>query len=158
MNIAVTYLIVEKKVLLLYKDMRGYYVAPGGKVEDHETMVDTAKREFLEETGLDIEPSLAAISIITTKDEADVVLNEYTMFTFYAKSYNGELIAKAEEGTNDWHDVDEVFTLPMFDGDALLLQRLLAKIAETQVVGAIDYAYFSYDLDYTKLLSSHITI
>jgi len=158
MNIAVTYLIVENKVLLLYKEMRGYHVAPGGKVEEHETMLDTAKREFLEETGLEIMPTLAAISTITTRDEADVTLNEYTMFTFYATTYTGTLIEKVEEGDNMWHTVDDVFTLPMFSGDKLLLQRLLAKISEQRVLGAIDYAYFSYDLEYTKLLSSHITI
>jgi 8-oxo-dGTP diphosphatase len=158
MNIAVTYLIVENKILLLYKEIRGYHVAPGGKVEAHETMIDTAKREFLEETGLEIEPSLAAISTIMTRDEADVVVSEYTMFTFYANEYTGTLIRTVVEGTNMWHPIDDVFTLPMFSGDQLLLQRLLAKIAERTHVDVIDYAYFSYDLAYKKLLASHITI
>jgi len=158
MNIAVTYLIVENKILLLYKEMRGYHVAPGGKVEEHETMIDTAKREFLEETGLEVIPRLGAISTITTKDEADVTLTEYTMFTFYALDYSGNLMRTVEEGTNMWHDVNDIFKLPMFSGDALLLQRLLAKIEKNEIIEALDYAYFSYDLTYTKLLSSHITI
>jgi len=158
MNIAVTYLIVENKILLLYKEIRGYHVAPGGKVEAHETMIDTAKREFLEETGLEIEPSLAAISTIMTRDEADVVVSEYTMFTFYAFEYSGVLTRTVAEGTNMWHSVEHIFNLPMFSGDQLLLQRLLAKLAQRDRIDVIDYAYFSYDLTYKKLLASHITI
>ncbi|PAK45827.1 NUDIX hydrolase, partial [Bacillus licheniformis] len=40
------------KVLLLQKPRRGWWVAPGGKMESGETVRDAVIREYREETGL----------------------------------------------------------------------------------------------------------
>lgn len=158
MNIAVTYLIEDDKVLLLYKEVRGYHVAPGGKIEENETIITAAKREFLEETGLEIEPNLASISTITTKDKADITQSIYTMFTFFATSHQGTLLKETREGKNAWHFFSEISHLPMFAGDKILLERCLAKMNDNIEQVTIDYAYFCYDTQYKKLLSYDITI
>lgn len=53
--------VVERdgKVLLAlraHEPRRGYWDLPGGFVEEGETPVDALRREFLEETGLEVEP------------------------------------------------------------------------------------------------------
>lgn len=40
------------EVLLLKKPRRGWYVAPGGKIESGESIFEAASREYFEETGL----------------------------------------------------------------------------------------------------------
>lgn len=156
MNIAVTFLIQSGQVLLLYKEMRGYHVAPGGKVEEDETLQAAAKREFLEETNLVIEPKLAAISTITTKDEQNITKSFYTLFTFYATEATGTLLEKSREGVNTWRALTAIEDLPMFAGDKMLLQRLLGKLSADDM--RLDYACFCYDTSYKKLLSFDLTI
>ena len=45
-------LLKENKVLLLQKPRRGWWVAPGGKMERGESVKDACIREFREETGI----------------------------------------------------------------------------------------------------------
>ena len=40
----------DGEVLLMQKPRRGWYVAPGGKMESGESIMDAAIREFQEET------------------------------------------------------------------------------------------------------------
>ncbi len=40
----------DGKVLLMQKPRRGWYVAPGGKMESGESIIEAAIREFQEET------------------------------------------------------------------------------------------------------------
>ena len=52
---ASVYIIEKDKVLLLYHRKLGKWLQPGGHVEENETPPECAKREALEETGLEIE-------------------------------------------------------------------------------------------------------
>lgn len=45
-------LLKDNKVLLLQKPKRGWWVAPGGKMEPGESVRDSCIREFREETGI----------------------------------------------------------------------------------------------------------
>lgn len=45
-------LIKDEKVLLLQKPRRGWWVAPGGKMESGESIKEAVIREFREETGI----------------------------------------------------------------------------------------------------------
>lgn len=47
--------LIENEKILLLKQWEGYDF-PGGGMEKHETIIDCLKREFWEETGLDVEP------------------------------------------------------------------------------------------------------
>ena len=157
MNIAVTFLIQEGKILLLYKTIRGYYVAPGGKIEPDETTLEAAKREFHEETGLTIEPILASISTVSTRDETNALQSLYTMFTFIATEYQGVLVEESKEGRNHWYQLADIENLPMFQGDKILLNNMLERLAQMDEVTScswpLEYASFCYDTEYKELKS-----
>ncbi|WP_456277713.1 NUDIX hydrolase [Bacillus sp. AK128] len=105
------------QILLLQKPSRGWYVAPGGKMEQGESVRDTVTREFREETGVFIKnPTLKGVFTITIQDHGQIV-SEWMMFTFLATDYDGENVAESEEGTVSWHDLEQVSSLPMAPGD-----------------------------------------
>ena len=53
--VASVYLIDNQKILLIYHHKLQKWLPPGGHVEANETPVEAARREVLEETGLEIE-------------------------------------------------------------------------------------------------------
>ncbi|GAB4190583.1 MAG: hypothetical protein Tsb0015_11940 [Simkaniaceae bacterium] len=52
---ATAYILHQEQVLLLFHPKLGKWLPPGGHVEENETPAEAAKREVLEETGLEIE-------------------------------------------------------------------------------------------------------
>ncbi|MFS0559774.1 8-oxo-dGTP diphosphatase [Terribacillus sp. 179-K 1B1 HS] len=110
-------LAVDDKVLLLKKPSKGWYSAPGGKMELGESVKETAVREFWEETGLTVhEPELrGTFTFVIKKDEK--VVHEWMMFTFFAEEYTGELLEESQEGKLEWIDIKDIKDLPMAEGD-----------------------------------------
>ncbi|KHE73080.1 NUDIX domain-containing protein, partial [Halobacillus sp. BBL2006] len=83
---------VNDQVLMLKKPRRGWYVAPGGKMESGENIKDSAIREFEEETGLLIEKPELRGSFTFVMREEQQTKEEWMMFTFYSTSYSGDLL------------------------------------------------------------------
>ncbi|GEN54373.1 8-oxo-dGTP diphosphatase [Halobacillus faecis] len=140
---------VNDSVLMLKKPRRGWYVAPGGKMEAGENIKDSVVREFKEETGLSIENPELRGSFTFVMREEEKTAQEWMMFTFYSTSYSGTLLDESEEGELEWVPVDEVLQKPMAEGDRRIFKHILSS--EEQVYGTFvyttDFRLIDQDLD-----------
>lgn len=137
-------LLQDDKVLLLQKPRRGWWVAPGGKMEQGESVRDACIREFREETGIYLRnPNIKGIFTFIMKN-GDKVISEWMMFTFFATAFDGKNFTQSEEGTLSWQPINKIKELPMAEGDYHILEYMIHG------KGMI-YGTFTYSEDY-KLL------
>jgi 8-oxo-dGTP diphosphatase len=138
-------LVKNDEVLLLKKPRRGWWVAPGGKMEPGESVRDACIREFREETGIYLKnPQIKGIFTFIMK-EGDQVLSEWMMFTFLATESDGVNVSASEEGELSWHPFSEIKNLPMAEGDYHILEYMIHG-------KGIIYGTFTYTPDF-RLLS-----
>ena len=118
-------LLKDGKVLLLQKPRRGWWVAPGGKMEQGESIREACIREYREETGIYLKnPSLKGVFTILIKEDNRIV-SEWMMFTFFANEYEGSNVSSSEEGMLQWHSVEKIHELPMAPGDYHILDYVI---------------------------------
>ncbi|QOY36951.1 8-oxo-dGTP diphosphatase [Anaerobacillus isosaccharinicus] len=139
----------DRQVLLLQKPSRGWWVAPGGKMESGESIKEAVTREYREETGLEIQnPEIKGVFTIVIKDGAKV-LNEWMMFTFLATEISGEMLAVSPEGKLKWQQQEDVKNLPMAPGDVFIFNHILHS--NETIYGTFyyteDFELLSYQLD-----------
>ncbi|MDT8858726.1 8-oxo-dGTP diphosphatase [Alkalihalobacillus sp. MEB130] len=140
-----------EQALLLQKPSRGWWVAPGGKMEFGETIKESAEREFREETGLHVEGAkLRAVFTIVVL-ENDQPVNEWMMFTFHATSYKGTMFAQSPEGKLEWKNIKDVSGLPMAEGDKYMFDHILND------KDGVLHGTFYYTKDF-QLVSSRLTL
>ncbi|MGP4061323.1 8-oxo-dGTP diphosphatase [Halobacillus sp. H74] len=143
---------VNEHVLMLKKPRRGWYVAPGGKMEPGENIKDSVSREFKEETGLSIQNPELKGSFTFIMREEEQTAQEWMMFTFYSTAYSGELLEVSDEGELEWVPVDEVLKKPMAEGDREIFKHILSS--DEQVYGTFvyttDFRLIDQDLDPTR--------
>lgn len=134
----------EDKVLLLQKPRRNWWVAPGGKMEQGESIRDAVIREYREETGIYLRNAdVKGIFTFIIKD-GDKIVSEWMMFTFFATEADGVNLTECEEGILEWHDLDEIKNLPMAEGDRHILEYMVHG------KGTI-YGTFTYTPDFQLL-------
>lgn len=134
-------LVKDNKILLLQKPRRGWWVAPGGKMEPGESVRDSCIREFREETGIYLKnPSIKGIFTFIIKD-GDQVLSEWMMFTFFANDADGISLEESDEGKLSWHEFDHLKNLEMAEGDYHILDYMVHG-------QGIIYGTFTYTPDY----------
>lgn len=134
----------QDTLLMLQKPRRGWWVAPGGKVEQGESLTEAVTREVLEETGLTVsQPELRGVFTILLEEQGQIV-NHWMLFTFYTESFTGTLLTHTDEGILQWAPLQEISTRPMAEGDRQFLPRILN---EKQVC----IAKFRYTPDYDLL-------
>ncbi|TGB03735.1 NUDIX hydrolase [Halobacillus salinus] len=117
-------------VLMQKRSDNGQWGFPGGFMELGESLEDTAKREVLEETGIEMQ-ELELFGIYSgpeydktfpNGDEAALVL-----VSFICKRYKGELVESNEESVqNAFFPLDEL-PVPIFDDHEMLVKDLLSK-------------------------------
>jgi 8-oxo-dGTP diphosphatase len=134
-------LIRDKQVLMLKKPRRGWWVAPGGKMEPGESVRDSCIREYREETGIYLKnPQLKGIFTFIMK-ENDQVLSEWMMFTFFATDSDGMQVDESEEGKLEWQPLDQLKNLPMAAGDYHIIDYMIHG-------NGIIYGTFTYTKDF----------
>ncbi|WP_078543951.1 NUDIX hydrolase [Litchfieldia alkalitelluris] len=142
-------LLKDNRVLLLQKPRRGWWVAPGGKMEQGESVRDSCIREYREETGIYLKnPNVKGIFTISIKD-GDQIVSEWMMFTFLATDFTGENVDESDEGIIGWHPIDEVSQLPMAPGDYHIIDYMIqgSGIIYGQFTYTPDFELLSYRLD-----------
>jgi 8-oxo-dGTP diphosphatase len=103
------------KVLLVNRpDKLGFpgYIAPGGKVDFPESIVNGAIREVKEETGL-IVKEIIYKGLEEFCDPKTGV--RYMVFNYLATSFEGKLLENPPEGELTWVEMKEALNLPMQD-------------------------------------------
>lgn len=134
----------DGQVLLLKKPRRGWYVAPGGKIESGESIIEAAVREFQEETNVTPKNAhLKGVYTIIVKEDHQVI-DEWMLFTFLAHGVEGVPMKENREGTLDWYPIEDLHHLPMAEGDRKNL--LFAVLNE-----GIQYGTCVYTKDYELL-------
>jgi len=108
-------ILIEKNKILLSKQFDGYDF-PGGGSEIHETITDTLKREFWEETGIRIKP--VKIVRVGTSFHYSKIRQQYwncPFFYFLVKKIGGKLSAsnfdeheKKYASLAEWIDVKKI--------------------------------------------------
>ena len=129
--------IKDGKVLLLQKPRRGWFVAPGGKMELGESIYESAIREFQEETNLTPKNvHLKGVYTMVIKN-GDTVVNEWMLYTFVAHDVEGTPFVETREGILGWHEIDRLNELPMAEGDRPNL--LFAALNKGMQYGTFEY-------------------
>lgn len=138
----------DGKVLLLQKPRRGWFVAPGGKMESGESIYEAAIREFKEETNVTPHAvHLKGVFTMVIKNE-DRIIDEWMLYTFVATDVEGTPFEETREGKLGWYDIEQLTELPMAEGDRT---NLLFAVKQS----GIQYGTFEYTEDF-ELLSQKI--
>lgn len=118
------FLMDKDRVLLLQKPSKGWWVAPGGKMESGESIAEAVKREYREETGLSISKVQLASVFTVLMIDGENIFDEWMMFSFKAADFAGTLVENSPEGKLQWVELAKVDELPMAEGDKIIFRHL----------------------------------
>lgn len=109
--------------VLMIRQNQGHWCFPKGHVENDETEIETAKREVLEETGLEIE-ILAGFRETTSYRPEPSSLKQVVYFI--GKPVGG-ILKKQEIEVSDlrWVSIIDAFALLTYENDVELLRKLV---------------------------------
>lgn len=121
---------------------KGKWIGIGGRVEEGESCEECVLREVKEETGLTLTSYQYRGIVIFKSDKYE----DEKMHLYTADGYVGEL-TECNEGVLEWIDRDEMYNLPMWEGDKIFLGLIRT-----------DAKFFNLVLEYKgdKLVSASI--
>ena len=121
----------DDRIVLIRRDKepaKGLWTFPGGAVELGETVLQAARREALEETGLEIEVGEVAIVLDSVfRDDLGAVHYHYVIIDFHARPAGGELQPGSDVSDVCWASLEDVESLPMTDKAQEICRDLLAR-------------------------------
>lgn len=112
---------LKKNVLLMHRNARqdddhlGKYNGLGGKMAAEEDVASCMRREIFEEAGLEVE----AMTLRGTINWTGFGKNgeDWLGFIFLVTAFSGQPFDSCPEGSLEWVCLDQIYTLPMWEGD-----------------------------------------
>ncbi len=122
------------------------YNGLGGHIERDEDPLTSARREILEECGLEVsELTLAAVHQIDTYGPSGILL-----FVFVGHSQHRDVVSDGREGTLEWIPIADVKHYDLVEDLPLILPRYLHSTVT-------EYAHVSYDAsDQLQMRYAHL--
>ncbi len=118
----------NSKFLFIYRNKKkndwnkGKYLGIGGHLEAKEDPDSAMKREFKEETGLDI-VELKKLGTVLFKCELNS-FEDNLMHVYYIDKVQGEMIDDCNEGILEYHSPEEFFSLPHWESDDIWIRKV----------------------------------
>lgn len=128
-KVTLVFLIKEDEILLAMKK-RGFgmnlYNGIGGKQDEGETILDTAKRETLEEIGVKVD-NLEQVAILNfyTNNKSSEHQFDQQAYVYLARTWENDPI-ETEEMSPKWFKIQEIPFNQMWEDDPFWLPRILA--------------------------------
>lgn len=128
----------KDKVLFLQasakKDWFGYYEPPGGHIEKGEDPLTTAKREILEETGLNV----GKMTIMGVIHESGFYGKDVMMFVIKAETNQTE-VTGSDEGVPVWLDITKLNDYKLIEDMKPILKKVLSMKKGDFFVGVSEF-------------------
>lgn len=102
---------------------KGLYAFPGGRVENGETLEDAARRELMEETGIEVGTLVPLREIlIDSRDDGGAV---YLLTVFGARHVRSDPVAADDADEAAFFSLAEIERLPLTDSTLEIVLELL---------------------------------
>jgi len=131
----------DHELLVVCRDKepgRGLWTFPGGALELGESLLGAARREALEETGLEVEvgePVAVVDSIVP--DPEGAILYHYVIVDYLARQVGGSLCPASDVSAARWVTLADLDSLAMTAKAAELARRVLEAAVSKTAPGQI---------------------